>query len=263
MKPTQDFFDTAEKRIRLTLDELRPELLKAQGVIEHRLKDDKTAVTEMDLKVENRLQAVLKEVDAAIGFCGEETGVNYDQQTFWLVDPIDGTEPFIRGLPFSTNMIVLIDNQEPVMSIIYNFFLDEYFLAIKGKGATMNGHPIHVSSRPLDWAYVVPTSGFARSGLIGVNDRLRMKALGAPMMHAAGYEYSCIARGSFEGAVFWHTSGKEWDMAPGALLVQEAGGRVENIGAPGYDYRNTDVLAASPVVFDELMKFTLAELAQQ
>lgn len=261
MKPTQDFLDTAEKRIRLTLQELRPQLLKTQGVIEHRLKDDKTAVTEMDLAVENRLQAALKEVDPAIGFCGEETGVDYDQQTFWLVDPIDGTEPFIRGLPFATNVIALIDNQRPVMSVIYNFFLDEYFLAIRGQGATMNGHPVRVSNRPFDRAYVVPANGFTQVGLNDMHVRLLAKVQGLPQTHASGFQFSSLARGAIEANIFWGSGGNAWDRAAGALLVQEAGGRVENIGTPGYDYRNTDVLAANPVVFDELMQLILEVIA--
>lgn len=260
MKLTDEFLHIAEKRIHTTLMELRPKLLEAHGKIEHKLKEDKSTVTEMDLLVEEKLKSALFEINASIGFAGEETGADSNHETFWLVDPIDGTEPFVRGLPFSTNMIVLINEGQPVMSVIYNFFLDEYFLAIKGKGATMNGHPIHVSDRTFERGYFIVNSGFMRAGSIGTSDRLRMQTKGKLDMQAAGYEFSFIARGAAEGVVQWNISGGVWDIAPGALLVQEAGGRVENIGKSGYDFRDTNIIAASPSTYDQLAAFTQKEL---
>jgi myo-inositol-1(or 4)-monophosphatase len=258
MTPTLDFLNASDKRIRVLLQELRPALLKAQGAIEHRLKDDKSVVTEMDVMVEKRLRDALAEVDSSIGFGGEETGVDFGQKTFWLVDPIDGTEAFVRGLPFWTSMITLIDDGAPVMSVIYNFTLDEYYLAIKGHGATRNGHPIQVSSRPMKRSFIVSGSGFGRAGLIGTNDRLRDKVAGLAQANASGFELSGVAAGAYEGRIMWNTSGKEWDFTPGCFLIQEAGGRVENIDTPGeWNYRNLKTLAASPVVFDELMEFVI------
>ena len=255
MKPTADFLHLAEKRLRLTLQELRPELLQAYGAIEHQLKGDKSIVTAMDLKVEKHLAEICKELDPGIAFSGEETGTDYSQKTFWLVDPIDGTEPFTRGLPFSTNMITLIHNGQAIMSIIYNFFLDEYYLAIKGEGATCNGHAIKVSNRPLDRSYITISSGFIKAGIIGARDQLRPMVAGIPQMNASGYEFSAIARGAIEAHIAFNPSGKPWDFAPGTLLIQEAGGRVENLDKPGYDFLNPHFVAASPVVFDELMAF--------
>lgn len=262
MTPSLDFLKHAEKFIRMTLAELRPELLKAHGSIEHRLKEDKTVVTEMDELVENRLRKALFEVDPGIAFSGEETGADYDKKTFWLVDPIDGTDPFIRGLPFSTNMVALIDDGQPVLSVIYNFFLDEYYLAIKGQGSTCNGHPIHVSNRPIDRSLVISGGGFARGGVIGASDRLRPVVGGLVQMNASGFELSAIASGKLDGRIGWRPSAKPWDVAPGALLVTEAGGRVENIGVAGYDYRNTNTIISNPEIFDDLMKFTLDEIAR-
>lgn len=245
MMPTLDFMRLAEKRIHMLLLELRPQLLEAHGSIEHRLKDDKSVVTVMDLMVENRLRELCRELDPAIGFGGEETGVDLTQTTFWLTDPIDGTEAFIRGLPFSTNMIALIHNGQVVMSVIYNFSLDEYFVAIRGHGATRNGHAIHVSKRPLKQSFVV-LNGFHQ-----LNVPLRPQVSGIPKMHASGYELSAVAAGALDGAIVGGTKGA-WDHAPGTLLILEAGGRVENIGSADYDYTNFHYVAANPVNFDEL-----------
>ncbi|HVQ44135.1 MAG TPA: inositol monophosphatase family protein [Candidatus Saccharimonadia bacterium] len=256
-----EFLTAASKRIRATLMELRPQLLQAHGAIEHELKDDASAVTEMDLLVEKRLHEALGELDPTIGLAGEETGADFDQETFWLVDPIDGTEPFIRGLPFSTNMIALIHHGEPIMSVIYNFFLDEYYHAVKGEGATMNGHPIHVSDRPMDRAYVVFGSKLKDPKLFGLTDRLRQRVLGLPQMAGAGYTYASIAAGQLDGLVAYNGRGKPWDHAPGTLLVREAGGRVENLFSPSYDYRNLELVAAAPSIFPELKQFFEDEIS--
>lgn len=140
MSPTLDFLEAAKRQIRAYLEVLQPELLEVQGTIEHHLKSDNSAVTEMDTFVESELAKSLKELDATIPFGGEETGAGFGKPTFWLVDPIDGTEPFIRGLPFTTNMVSLIDGGEPVFGIIYDFNVGDFFVAIKGHGATCNGH---------------------------------------------------------------------------------------------------------------------------
>lgn len=253
MKPTNDFLDHAEKHIRLTLQELRPTLLKGFGSIEHHLKDDKSIVTEMDVMVENRLKAAMAEIDSSIAFGGEETGVDLEQETFWLVDPIDGTECFTRGLPFSTNMICLIDNHQPVLSVIYNFFTDEYYLAIKGRGATRNGHPIHVSNRPLERAYVVVTGNWLKVGVPNFVPEIRPKVAGIPKLHASGCENTYIANGAIDGTIVAGGKGP-WDHAPGMLLIQEAGGRVENWNSSTYDYRDMRFVAANPVIFDDLKK---------
>lgn len=263
MTPTKDFLEAADKYIRMTLRELRPELLRAHGMIEHELKDDKSVVTKMDLLLEQRLKKALFELDPTIGFSGEETGVDYDRPTFWLADPIDGTEAFIRGLPFATSMIALIDNGQPVMSVIYDFFQDEYYLAMKGRGATCNGHVIHVSNRSLDRSFVVLGGDLVRlGGPVGFREELRSKTSGVPHLHASGIENAYIARGSFDGKITIGRKGA-WDFAPGAFLIQEAGGRVENLDTKSYDYRNLQFVAANPVIFDELKQFVLDTLKEQ
>ncbi len=162
----------------------------------------------------------------------------------------------MRGLPFATNMIALIDNGQPIMGIIYNFTLDEFFLAIKGQGAWCNGHPITVSGRPLGRSFVLFAGRVSEGGGCPHNE-LRELVGAQTRMNASGFEFSAIARGALDGAVLINSRAKPWDMAPTTLLVQEAGGRVENIDTPGsYDYRNSSqVVVGNPVNFDELARF--------
>lgn len=255
MTPTNDYLLRAEKHVRRLLDELRPRLLEAQGSIEHKLKDDKTVVTAMDMLVEERLRDCLAELDPGVGFGGEETGVNFDQKTFWLVDPIDGTDPFVRGLPFATTMLALIDNGEVIMSMIDNFALGEFYVAIKGQGASCNGHPIHVSDRSVDRAWVSLSARLDKQGVDGLYDALSREVKTMRRYGGAGFEYTQVARGALDGRVMFNGYGFEWDCAPGTLLVQEAGGRVANLDSDAYNYRDFNHIAANPVIFDDLMKF--------
>lgn len=241
MHPSLDWLQAAESQIRRTLETLRPKLLETRGRIAHDEKEDQSAVTKMDLLVEHELQKSLVAFDKGVGFSGEETGADYGQQTFWLVDPIDGTESFMRNMPFATNMVALVSNGVPILSVIYNFGLGEYYLAIKGRGATRNGHPITVSQRP-----------FKRSFLILNQEAASIPGYRAIKVCASGFEYSLIASGAVEGRVSYLGRAKPWDHAAGVLLVQEAGGRVANIGKDHYDIRDTNVVAGSALIFDEL-----------
>ncbi|HYH74951.1 MAG TPA: inositol monophosphatase family protein [Candidatus Saccharimonadales bacterium] len=258
MTPTLDFLQQANDHIHKLLLELQPVLLEAQGKIGHQLKDDKSAVTAMDTMVEDRLRAALHDFAPAIPFSGEESGVDYSQPTYWLVDPIDGTEPFIRDLPFATNMIALVDNNQPVLGIIYNFGLNDYYLAIKGQGATRNGHTIHVSNRTIDRSFLsIGLSNLDVPEGRNITDRIRSElGINSSVKFAAtGAEMASVAAGSIEGRVLYKGRAKPWDFAPGALLIQEAGGRVANIGSDAYDVRDANVVATNAVIFDEVMAF--------
>jgi fructose-1,6-bisphosphatase/inositol monophosphatase family enzyme len=257
MTVTYDFLERSEQLIQKTLRELRPELLAAFGTTSHEVKKDKSVVTKMDLLVEGRLHDVLREMDASVGFSGEETGTDYTQKTFWLADPIDGTEAFIRGLPFATNMIALIDDGEPVMGIIYNFALDEYYLGIKGRGATCNGQPIHVSGRPLERACIV----FGGFPAFEISAELRKHVGSIAKLNGSGYEAALLARGAFDGKVVFGTKGA-WDYAAGAILIQEAGGQFENINKTGYDYRDLNFVAGNAVCQPELKRLVEALLGK-
>lgn len=256
MTPTIDFLYQAERHIRLTLEKLRPRLLEAQGNIEHQLKDDKSVVTEMDMLVEQTLRDALYRLEPGIAFSGEESGTDYTVPTYWLVDPIDGTEPFIRGLPFATNMVALIDGGVPVLGIIYNFALGDYYLAIKGRGATCNGHTIHVSQRPLDRAWLFASFNVKKNPAVaGLTDKLRPQVVSIIKTGAAGYEFCAVASGAVDARVTYFGSGKPYDFAPGCLIVEEAGGRIGNVGLDRFDFRAPHPVAANPVIFDQLMDF--------
>ncbi len=109
MNVTADFLAGAEECIHAFFMSNRPAVLAAYGNITEDIKNDHTPVTAMDIRLETELRPILEKFAPGIGFEGEETGKTGNSETFWLVDPIDGTESFIRGLPFMRHMVTLID----------------------------------------------------------------------------------------------------------------------------------------------------------
>lgn len=208
-------------------------------------------VTAMDLAVEEKVSVELGKIFPDIAFEGEERGGARSGKMFWLMDPIDGTAHYVRGLPLCTSMLALIDNGQVVFSLIYDFLKDDMYWAEKGKGAFRNDTPINVSSRPVDQAYV----GFeTREGKPANAELWRKVSAQMPIVHTmtSGWEFAMLASGKIEGRIAVDPYGKDYDFAPGSLLVSEAGGIVANIGLSDYDYRNLNFIAASPAIYDAL-----------
>lgn len=208
-------------------------------------------ITELDLQIENYLKEKFFEILPDVGFFGEEAGGEKTSR-FWLVDPIDGTLPFARGIPFCTTMVALIEHGEVVFSAIYNFVTDTLFLAEKGKGAWENNTQIHVSDRSIKGALIKFETIREDDTHNAFKDRIYSKAIPFEIV-VAGYEFCLVASGKIDGRICINPYGKDYDFAPGALLVSEAGGIVKNIGSDTYDYRNTDLIATNEKIYNEIL----------
>lgn len=207
-------------------------------------------VTELDIGIEKFLKEELFKLYSDIAFAGEETGGDRSAERFWLVDPIDGTDHFIRGLPFCTTMLALIERGTVTFSVIYDFVNDHMYTAEKGKGAFADGIPMHVNTRPLagsrlTWDFELDTLERLRE-FLWLSERCALFDTGA-----SGFAFPMVACGKLDGRLCLG-AGKDYDYAPGSLLVSEAGGIVANIGKRTYDYRNPEFIAANPVLFKEL-----------
>jgi myo-inositol-1(or 4)-monophosphatase len=208
-------------------------------------------VTELDIAVEEQVKKELTELYPNIAFVGEEGGGDRDAQKLWLMDPIDGTAHFVRGLPFTTTMLAYIENGIVQCSAVYDFVRDDMYWAERGKGAYCNDTKISVSERRLKDAYV----GWETHLDIPENSQRFKKLRKQTMIFStisAGWEYAMVASGKLDGRVCFDPHGKDYDFAPGSLLVEEAGGVVRNIGKETYDYRNRDFIAANPIIYKEL-----------
>ncbi len=230
----------------------RPELMLAFGNVAYETKADNTVVTDLDKKVETVLRKRLLDYDDSIGLLGEELGAEGDTGTMWLIDPIDGTDQFVRGIPTCRNMVTLIRESRPVMTVVYRFPTDDMFIAIEGKGTTKNGEVISVSNRDFAHTQVEFSSSFDNSVCGEIMNLFHRKAGG----HSC-HDWLMVVEGLRDAHCVFLGGGGDWDYAPRLLLLQETGAKVANIG-PGpssetWDYRNHSFLAANPEVFEDLL----------
>lgn len=208
-------------------------------------------VTELDIAVEEHVSQELALAYPDIGFVGEEHGGDRTAERFWLMDPIDGTAHYIRGLPFSTSMLALIENGQVTFSAIYDFVQDDMYWAVRGGGAYRNEERLHVSDRSLAESYIGWESHIEHPENMELFMKIREKTILFKAV-VAGWEYMMVASGKLDARITFDAYGKDYDFAPGSLLVSEAGGIVSNIGLDTFDYRNTSFIAANPRMYAEL-----------
>ncbi len=219
---TQDDVTASVNLVIETFHSLRSDLLAVFGNVPFTRKGDHSPVTEWDVKVENAVCAALEQAFPELGFEGEETGLHGSRERYWLVDPIDGTSSFIRGLHYSTNMAALIENGQTIAAVIYDFVMDVTYTATKGGGSFKNGQPIHVNDEREPGNLVM----YSFSREIFGHIREATNALGIRSllpMGGAGHTYAMLAEGKIDGAVALRTGMGAYDNAPGVLLAEEAG----------------------------------------
>lgn len=208
-------------------------------------------VTELDFSIERFLKEALSKMYPDIGFVGEEDGGDRSLPRFWLCDPIDGTAHLIRGTPFCTSQIALIEHGEVTFAVIYDFLNDIVYHAQKNGGAFANETPIRVSDRPLARAQLGWEIKLEKPENLERYLRLE-KTCWLFKAGCSGYEHLMVASGKLDGRVCFDPHGHDYDFAPGSLLVKEAGGIVANIGKRSYDYLDSNFIAANPAVFTAL-----------
>src|SRR3989338_1576151 len=236
------------------LHSLRPLIMPGWGNAAIINKKDDLAVsvvTAIDIEIEKLTRDALSKLFPKIGFVGEECGGNRNTSEFWLMDPIDGTAHYIRGLPFCTTMIALVQDGKINFSAIYDFVNDHMFFAERGKGAFRDETRLHVSTRSLQESYLCWETHLDNPENMKIFLELRKKVILCNTI-TAGWECAMIAEGKYDGRITFDPHGKDYDFSPGSLLIEESGGVCKNLYSESYDYRNTSFIAANPKVYEEL-----------
>lgn len=234
----------------------------AEGV-ETEYKGDVDLVTVADRTVEKLIRTRLGEVFPDHGIYGEEgTRERLEQAFRWYVDPLDGTTNFAHGMPhFCVSMglerrsAAAGEEGELVAGVIYNPMLDELFTAERGKGARLNGRPIHVSPVPHLAESLVATGFPSRkrhdTPNIHFYHEFTLRSHGVRRAGSAALDLAYVACGRYEA--FWEFNLNPWDTAAGTLLVQEAGGRMSDFAGGPFRLDSREVLASNGRIHDELV----------
>src|SRR5690606_8544812 len=171
-----------------------------------------------------------------------------DAEYLWIVDPIDGTTNYIHGFPYYCISIALAHKGEVIVGVIYDPSSDELFVAEKGKGAYVHGKRLAVSKEktlsesllasgfPTDHSYALPLN---LKSIVHLAPKVRnIRSVGSAALHLAH-----LAAGRLSG--FWEYNLNAWDLAAGALILQEAGGEISDVEGNSYQLEVRNVVASN------------------
>jgi myo-inositol-1(or 4)-monophosphatase len=194
--------------------------------IDHKGKDN--PVTTADFEADHRLKEILHGGFPEYGWLSEETaddGVRLRHERVWIVDPLDGTKEFIKGIPEFVVAIALAERGVPVVGVTYNPIRNELFSCARGTGVLLDGAPARVTTLDtLTNARVLASrSETSRGEWKAYENLIKVDAIGS-----VAYKLALVAAGQAD-ATFTLTPKSEWDIASGTALVGEAGGRVTDL----------------------------------
>jgi myo-inositol-1(or 4)-monophosphatase len=221
-------------------------------------KEDFSPVTKFDKEAESAIIKMIKESFPSHNILAEESGQNGLENNYtWIIDPLDGTGNFSRGIPFFAVGIALVKDKEIVCTVVNEPLSKRIFTAENGKGAFLNGAKIKVSE--ID-EIEKATVHFARGRTSSAKDRFKKifslvsPGIRSPRIFGSSVlELAEVANGASEGVVVYDAN--PWDVYSGVLLVREAGGKVTDFSGNQWKIGCKEFLITNGRVHDELLQF--------
>ena len=216
-------------------------------------------VTNIDIEIERQFRAMIAgrfPGHVVLGEEFEDTSGDTIPEFCWVFDPIDGTTNYAHGLPIFCCSLALEIRGEPVVAAVYDPSRKELFTAERGQGARLNGQPIKVSAADTLIDSLLVT-GFHYnvhrdpSELMTLFTKFITSARAVRRLGSAALDLCYVAAGRFDG--FWEMKLQPWDVAGGALIVLEAGGRVTSMDGSPYGSRRGSVLATNGRIHDAML----------
>jgi myo-inositol-1(or 4)-monophosphatase len=214
----------------------------------------KEASVRYDKDVDRLIIAEIKRHYPHHSLLTEESGfLQGDPDWLWIVDSLDGTGNFANFNPFFSVCIALMHRSELLSGTIYAPAINEFYFAEKGKGAYLNGGRIRVSDiTDLSQSYIFYCEGGEkdRSKTGKIISRVYPHVMDMRKLGSAGLEIAWVAAG--RGEAYFTTKIEPWDVAPGVLLIQEAGGEVSDFHGDSWKLQTSDLLFSNGKVHQEL-----------
>jgi myo-inositol-1(or 4)-monophosphatase len=224
-------------------------------------KGDADLVTAADRAAETLIRQRIAEQFPGHDVLGEEQGLNDQGGDYrWYVDPLDGTTNFAHGYPvFCVSMALEHREQNPgrrIAGVIFDPTRDELFAAQQGRGAHLNGQPIHVSKatqlKECLLATGFPSHKRHKNPNIHFYHQITLRTHGVRRAGSAALDLCNVASGRFDG--FWEFNLNPWDTAAGVLIVEEAGGKVSRFDGSPFEIDSRETLASNGLVHDLLLR---------
>jgi myo-inositol-1(or 4)-monophosphatase len=216
-------------------------------------------VTNVDIQAEKEILYHLQKAYPDHAILSEESGHmgNKDSDHLWVIDPLDGTNNFIHGVPHYCVSIALEVKGRTEVAVIYNPNINHLFTAARGDGAQLNGKRIRVSNRKnltgaIFSAPVNNNKKVFKDSYYSLLEKLKEDISGFRYSGSLALDLAYVGAGYYDAA--WTMSSQKWDIAAASLIIKEAGGLISEING-GIDYQNTGrVIAGSPKVVSKIIQ---------
>lgn len=234
-------------------DDLHRFEVKAKGV--------NNFVTEVDINAEREIIYHLQKAYPDHAILGEESGLigSEDSEYRWIIDPLDGTTNFIRGIPHYAVSVACMYRGKIEHAVVVDPVRREEFTASRGRGAQLNGHRIRVSElASLDGALLgtgIPFKNHCDDQLEPYSKSMEVLAsqcAGIRRAGAASLDLAYVAAGRLDA--FWEIGLAQWDIAAGVLLVREAGGLVADIDGSDNYLESGNIVCGNPKCFKAVLQ---------
>jgi myo-inositol-1(or 4)-monophosphatase len=253
----EEILSTTKKAVAEAADYIKSEVGK---VSDHDIEEKElnSLVSYVDKTAEEMLVKSLGAILPEAGFITEEETEDIkDRKLTWIIDPLDGTTNYLHQIPHFCVSVALRYESEVVIGLVHEVMGDEQFYAVKGKGAYMNERSIKVSNKSgLD--QVLVATGFPYTNQYNVDasfERLKsflLQSRGMRRMGSAALDLSYVAIGRL--GVYYEGSLNAWDLAAGALIVEEAGGKVSDYAGNRGFLESGEIIASAPQFYNQVME---------
>jgi myo-inositol-1(or 4)-monophosphatase len=234
-------------------------LMDFYGGVTAMYKPDRSLVTKADIRSEERVKSILEREFPSYSLLGEEMGyIERDPSYVWLIDPLDGTTNYTMRNPFFSVSIALAHLGKPLLGVVYYPHEREVFSAEEEGGAYLNDQEIMVSNVDAIENSVLT---FCHGGdpksvksMVEMYGRLKTMSSDIRQIGAASLELCYVACGRTEA--FMMPSCNPWDVAAGAIIVEEASGRVSGFDGEPYSMGSPDILASNGRLHDRILEIS-------
>mgnify|MGYP003642266861 CR=1 FL=1 len=213
-------------------------------------------VSEVDHQAERSIISIIQKAYPSHAILAEESGQQQGDECEWIIDPLDGTTNYLRGVPQFSVSIAMREKNKLQLGVVYDPLKEELFCAARGEGATLNNRRIRVSKQREITGSLIGTGLPYRDNqelevYLATLRALLARTSGIRRAGSAALDLAYVAAGRFDG--FWEFGLNTWDIAAGVLLVQEAGGLVSDMEGGHTHIETGNIIAANNQIYKNLI----------